>query len=102
MSQAYTTIDPWHGFSGALAPLFGDVLITRRSYGAPGVESRFALDAQLNLPLDQFRRYAWVDAQAAEAWVQDRALRVLQGHVQAVAWGPYVWRLKTRVCVKTT
>jgi hypothetical protein len=37
-----------------LATLFGDVLVTRRSYGAPGVESRFALDAQLNLPPDKY------------------------------------------------
>jgi hypothetical protein len=37
-----------------LATLFGDVLVTRRSYGAPGVASRFALDAQLNLPPDKY------------------------------------------------
>lgn len=37
-----------------LATLFGEVVVSRRSYGAPGVESRFALDAQLNLPPDQY------------------------------------------------
>jgi len=37
-----------------LATLFGEVIVSRRSYGAPGVESRFALDAQLNLPPDKY------------------------------------------------
>ncbi len=37
-----------------LATLFGDVIVTRSSYGAPGVESRLALDAQLNLPPDNY------------------------------------------------
>jgi hypothetical protein len=37
-----------------LATLFGDVMVSRTSYGAPGVGSRFALDAQLNLPPDKY------------------------------------------------
>ena len=37
-----------------LATLFGEVIVSRRSYGAPGVESRFALDAPLNLPPDKY------------------------------------------------
>jgi len=37
-----------------LETLFGDVIVSRRSYGADGVESRFALDAQLNLPPDKY------------------------------------------------
>jgi hypothetical protein len=37
-----------------LETLFGDVIVSRRSYGADGVESRFALDAQLNLPSDKY------------------------------------------------
>ena len=37
-----------------LATLFGEVIVSRTSYGAPGVESRFALDAQLNLPPDKY------------------------------------------------
>jgi hypothetical protein len=37
-----------------LDTLFGEVVVTRRSYGARGVESRFALDAQLHLPPDKY------------------------------------------------
>jgi hypothetical protein len=37
-----------------LATLFGDVTVTRRSYGACGVPSLFALDAALNLPPDKY------------------------------------------------
>ena len=37
-----------------LDTLFGEVMVTRRGYGARGVESRFALDAQLNLPPDKY------------------------------------------------
>ena len=37
-----------------LATLFGEVIVSRTSYGAAGVESRFALDAQLNLPPDKY------------------------------------------------
>jgi hypothetical protein len=37
-----------------LATLFGEVIVSRTAYGAPGVGSRFALDAQLNLPPDKY------------------------------------------------
>ena len=37
-----------------LETLFGDVIVTRRSYGACGVPSLFALDAALNLPPDTY------------------------------------------------
>lgn len=37
-----------------LATLFGDVIVSRTAYGARGVESRFALDAQLHLPPDTY------------------------------------------------
>ena len=37
-----------------LVTLFGEVIVSRTSYGARGVESRFALDAQLNLPPDKY------------------------------------------------
>jgi hypothetical protein len=37
-----------------LDTLFGEVVVSRRSYSARGVESRFALDAQLNLPPDKY------------------------------------------------
>jgi hypothetical protein len=37
-----------------LATLFGDVIGSRTSHGAPGVGSRFALEAQLNLPPDNY------------------------------------------------
>jgi hypothetical protein len=37
-----------------LDTLFGEVVVSRRSYGARGVESRCALDAQLHLPPDKY------------------------------------------------
>lgn len=37
-----------------LATLFGDVIVTRRAYRAPGAPSLFALDAALNLPPDKY------------------------------------------------
>jgi hypothetical protein len=37
-----------------LETLFGDVIVTRRAYRAPGVPSLFALDAELNLPPDKY------------------------------------------------
>jgi hypothetical protein len=37
-----------------LETLFGDVPVTRQSYGARGVHSLFALDAALNLPPDKY------------------------------------------------
>ena len=37
-----------------LETLFGDVTVTRQSYGARGVHSLFALDAPLNLPPDKY------------------------------------------------
>jgi hypothetical protein len=42
------------GCKSHLATLFGDVTVTRRSYGARGVPSLFALDAALNLPPDKY------------------------------------------------
>ena len=33
---------------------FGEVVITRRGYGRGGVKSAFPLDAELNLPPDQY------------------------------------------------
>ena len=37
-----------------LDTLFGEGVVSRRSYSARGVESRFALDAQLNLPPNKY------------------------------------------------
>ena len=37
-----------------LATIFGDVKVGRKGYGAPGIESRFPLDAELNLPPDKY------------------------------------------------
>jgi len=37
-----------------LEPRFGEVVITRRGYGRRGVKSAFPLDAELNLPPDQY------------------------------------------------
>jgi hypothetical protein len=42
------------GCATHLDTLFGDVIVTRRSYGARGVPSLFALDAALNLPPDTY------------------------------------------------
>jgi hypothetical protein len=42
------------GCATHLETLFGDVIVTRRSYGARGVPSLFALDAALNLPSDKY------------------------------------------------
>lgn len=42
------------GCATHLETLFGDVIVTRRSYGARGVPSLFALDAALNLPPDKY------------------------------------------------
>jgi hypothetical protein len=33
---------------------FGEVMVTRRGYGAPGLDSVFPLDAELNLPADKY------------------------------------------------
>ena len=37
-----------------LMSVFGEVRVTRRGYGAPGQNSIFPLDAQLNLPADKY------------------------------------------------
>lgn len=37
-----------------LETLFGDVVVTRHAYRAPGAPSLFALDAELNLPPDKY------------------------------------------------
>jgi hypothetical protein len=42
------------GCQTQLQTLFGEVTVTRRSYGARGVASLFALDADLNLPPDKY------------------------------------------------
>jgi hypothetical protein len=42
------------GCQTQVATLFGEVTVTRRSYGARGVPSLFALDAELNLPPDKY------------------------------------------------
>jgi hypothetical protein len=43
-----------HGCKTHLATLFGDVVVTRHAYSAPGTASLFALDAKLNLPPDKY------------------------------------------------
>jgi hypothetical protein len=42
------------GCQSHLETLFGDVIVTRRAYRAPGAPSLFALDAALNLPPDKY------------------------------------------------
>jgi hypothetical protein len=42
------------GCRRALETRFGEVIVTRRGYGGRGLESVFALDAQLNLPSDKY------------------------------------------------
>ncbi|MCK8604478.1 hypothetical protein [Desulfoferrobacter suflitae] len=37
-----------------LATIFGDVKVRRKGYGAPGIESKFPLDAELNLAPDKY------------------------------------------------
>ncbi len=46
-----------HRREGCRRPLetrFGEVIVTRRGYGARGLDSVFALDAELNLPPDKY------------------------------------------------
>jgi hypothetical protein len=42
------------GCESHLETLFGDVIVSRRDYRAPGAPSLFALDAALNLPPDKY------------------------------------------------
>ncbi len=42
------------GCKRRLETRFGEVIVTRRGYGAPGLESVFPLDAELNLPPDKY------------------------------------------------
>lgn len=42
------------GCQSHLETLFGDVIVTRRAYRAPGASSLFALDAELNLSPDKY------------------------------------------------
>jgi hypothetical protein len=37
-----------------LGTIFGDVTVSRKGYSAPGVESQFPLDGELNLPKDKY------------------------------------------------
>ena len=42
------------GCTRCLETRFGEVVVTRRGYGARGLESVFPLDAELNLPPDKY------------------------------------------------
>lgn len=69
-----------------LDTLFGEVVVSRRSYGARGVESRFALDAQLNLPPDKYsdglrRRLAQDVAVMSFDDALDRLDQTTAGHI---------------------
>jgi hypothetical protein len=58
------------GTERTLTTLFGDVVVARTGYSARGADSRFPLDAELNLPPDQYslevrRRIAEASAQVS-------------------------------------
>jgi len=42
------------GVTRKLTSLFGNVTVTRKSYSQPGSSSLFPIDAELNLPIDQY------------------------------------------------
>src|SRR5919106_2455250 len=74
------------GCQSHLETLFGDVIVTRRAYRAPGAPSLFALDAALNLPPDKYsdglrRRLGQEVAIMSFEEAMDRVDQTTGGHI---------------------